>query len=95
MYNLNYTPTTLEVQSCGEIISGGTGTKKVEYHWHRHIRARTISTKKHQNQWSYILVSVASSATPDMYTSCHTPHSAGNTVVKLNIIPQHPTLRMT
>jgi hypothetical protein len=32
MHNLNYTPTTLGVQSCREIISGGTQTKKVEYH---------------------------------------------------------------
>jgi hypothetical protein len=31
MYNLNYTPTTLGVQSWREIISGGTRTKKVEY----------------------------------------------------------------
>jgi hypothetical protein len=33
MYNLNYTPTTLGVQTWTEIISGGTRTKKVEYHW--------------------------------------------------------------
>jgi hypothetical protein len=32
MYNFNYTPTTLGVQSWREIISGGTQTKKVEYH---------------------------------------------------------------
>jgi hypothetical protein len=31
MYNLNYAPTTLGVQSQREIISGGTRTKKVEY----------------------------------------------------------------
>jgi hypothetical protein len=31
----NYTPTTLGVQSWREIISGGTRTKKVEYHWFR------------------------------------------------------------
>jgi hypothetical protein len=31
MYNFNYTPTTLGVQSWREIISGGTRTKKVEY----------------------------------------------------------------
>jgi hypothetical protein len=31
MYNLHYVPTTLGVQSWREIISGGTGTKKVEY----------------------------------------------------------------
>jgi hypothetical protein len=35
MYNLNYTPTTLGVQSLREIISGGTQTKKVEYHCSR------------------------------------------------------------
>jgi hypothetical protein len=35
MYNLNYTPTTLGIQSWGEIISGGTRTKRVEYHWSR------------------------------------------------------------
>jgi hypothetical protein len=33
MYNLHYVPTTLGVQSWREIISGGTRTKKVEYHW--------------------------------------------------------------
>jgi hypothetical protein len=33
MYNLDYTPTTLGVQSWREIISGGTRTKKVKYHW--------------------------------------------------------------
>jgi hypothetical protein len=32
MYNLNYTPTNLGVQSWREIISGGMRTKKVEYH---------------------------------------------------------------
>jgi hypothetical protein len=32
MYNLNYAPTTLGVQSRREIISGGTRTKNVEYH---------------------------------------------------------------
>jgi hypothetical protein len=31
MYNLNYAPTTLGVQSCREIISGGTRTKKFQY----------------------------------------------------------------
>jgi hypothetical protein len=35
MYNLNYTPTNLGVQSWREIISEGTWTKKVEYHWSR------------------------------------------------------------
>jgi hypothetical protein len=35
MYNFNYIPTTLGVQSWREIISGGTRTKKVEYHWIR------------------------------------------------------------
>jgi hypothetical protein len=35
MYNLNYTPTTLVVQSWREIISGGTRTKRVEYLWSR------------------------------------------------------------
>jgi hypothetical protein len=33
MYNLNYTPTNWGVQSWREIISGGTRTIKVEYHW--------------------------------------------------------------
>jgi hypothetical protein len=33
MYNLNYAPTPLRVQSRREIKSGGTRTKKVEYHW--------------------------------------------------------------
>jgi hypothetical protein len=35
MYNLNYAPTTLRVQSWREIISAGTQTKKVEYHCSR------------------------------------------------------------
>jgi hypothetical protein len=35
MYNLNYTSATLGVQSWREIISGGTRTKKVEYHCSR------------------------------------------------------------
>jgi hypothetical protein len=35
LYNLHYVPTTLGVQSWREIISGGTQTKKVEYHWPR------------------------------------------------------------
>ena len=35
MYNLNYAPTTLGVQSQREIICGGTRTKKVEYHCSR------------------------------------------------------------
>jgi hypothetical protein len=37
MYNLNYTPTTLEVRSWREIISGGMRTKRVEYHCIREI----------------------------------------------------------
>jgi hypothetical protein len=32
VHNLNYAPTTLVVQSWGEIISGGMRTKKAEYH---------------------------------------------------------------
>jgi hypothetical protein len=32
VYNLNYAPTTLGVQSWREITCGGTWTKKVEYH---------------------------------------------------------------
>jgi hypothetical protein len=35
MYNLNCVPTILGVQSSREIISGGTRTKKVEYHCYR------------------------------------------------------------
>jgi hypothetical protein len=37
MYNLNYAPTTLGVQSRREIISGGTRTKQVEYRCDRRI----------------------------------------------------------
>jgi hypothetical protein len=44
MYNLSYTPTTLGVQSWREIISGGTRTKKVEYHWSRHYRGWVVRT---------------------------------------------------
>jgi hypothetical protein len=32
MHNLNYTPTTLGVQIEEKLLSGGTRTKKVEYH---------------------------------------------------------------
>jgi hypothetical protein len=32
VYNLNYTPIALGVQSWWEITSGGTGAKKVDYH---------------------------------------------------------------
>jgi hypothetical protein len=35
LYNLNYTPIALGVQSWREITSGGTRTKKVQYHWSR------------------------------------------------------------
>jgi hypothetical protein len=35
MHNLNYTPTNLGISSLREIISGGTQTKKFEYHWVR------------------------------------------------------------
>jgi hypothetical protein len=35
MYNLNYTPTTLGVQSRRESISAGTRTRKVQYHCSR------------------------------------------------------------
>jgi hypothetical protein len=44
MYNLNYTPTNLEVQSLSEIISGGTRTKKVEYHCSRPALPKLFST---------------------------------------------------
>jgi hypothetical protein len=37
VYNLNYAPTTLGVQSWREIICGGTRTKKVEYYWSRGV----------------------------------------------------------
>jgi hypothetical protein len=43
MYNLNYTPTTFGVQSRREIISGGTGTKKVEYHCSSGLRVEFIN----------------------------------------------------
>jgi hypothetical protein len=35
VYNLNYTPTALGVQSWREITSGGTRPKEVEYHYCR------------------------------------------------------------
>jgi hypothetical protein len=43
MYNLNYAPTTMGVQSWRENISGGTRTKKVEYHCSRKLE-QTISS---------------------------------------------------
>jgi hypothetical protein len=39
MYDLNYTPTTLGVQSWREIISGGMRTNKVEYHCSRLLKS--------------------------------------------------------
>jgi hypothetical protein len=42
MYKLNYTPTTLGVQSRKEIISGGTQTKKVEYRCYRGHTSITV-----------------------------------------------------
>jgi hypothetical protein len=42
-YNLNYTPTILGVQSWRQIISGGMGTKKVEYHWSRKCESLDVS----------------------------------------------------
>jgi hypothetical protein len=42
MYNLNYAPTSLGVQSRREIISGGTRTTKVEYHCHTVYKSRKI-----------------------------------------------------
>jgi hypothetical protein len=38
MYNLHYVPTTLGVR---EIISGGTRTRKVEYHCNRAVTGRS------------------------------------------------------
>jgi hypothetical protein len=54
MYNLNYTPTSLEVQCWREIVSGGTRSKKkVEYRWckahtgmpYRHCTTRFVICK--------------------------------------------------
>jgi hypothetical protein len=47
MYNLNYAPTALGVQSWTEILSGGTRTKKGEYHW---------SSEQVKNMWSCISI---------------------------------------
>jgi hypothetical protein len=44
MYNLNYAPTTLRVQSWREIICGGTRTKKFEYHCLREIKSSAAYT---------------------------------------------------
>jgi hypothetical protein len=50
---LHYVPTTLGVQSWGEIISGGTRTKKVEYHCCRELQivlwCYSIQTDEHHN----------------------------------------------
>jgi hypothetical protein len=43
MYNLNYTPKTLGVKSRTEIISGGTRTKEVEFHWSRKCGSLDVS----------------------------------------------------
>jgi hypothetical protein len=43
VYNLNYTPTTLGIQSLSEIRSGSTRTKKVEYRWSRKCRNLDVS----------------------------------------------------
>jgi hypothetical protein len=45
VYNLNYTPTTLWVESWRDITSGGTRTKKVEYHCSRQLL--------HKWRWGY------------------------------------------
>jgi hypothetical protein len=46
MYNLHYVPTTLGVQSWREIISGGTQTKKVEYHWSTGLNRNSLTTSQ-------------------------------------------------
>jgi hypothetical protein len=52
MYNLHYVPTTLGVQSWREIISGGTRTKKVEYHWDRPCFRPTWNTDSLHGFWN-------------------------------------------
>jgi hypothetical protein len=42
VHNFNHTPTALWVQSWRDIISGGTRTRKVEYHWVT-LRSFTLS----------------------------------------------------
>jgi hypothetical protein len=58
MYNLHDVPTTLVVQSWIEIISGGTRTKKVEYHWSSQY-ARITSRLRH---WRYSVTDFISSS---------------------------------
>jgi hypothetical protein len=48
MYNLNYIPTNLGVKNWKEIISGGTWTKKVEYHCTRRQLIFMFTTPCHQ-----------------------------------------------
>jgi hypothetical protein len=63
MYNLKYTPTTLGVQSWREIISGGTLTKRVEYHcssepWYHYVGCKgTQGRQRKSNLSSFISVS--------------------------------------
>jgi hypothetical protein len=52
MYNLNYTPTTLGVQSWREIIFGGTWTKTVEYHCSiQNTRWWQKKKRRHDDVW--------------------------------------------
>jgi hypothetical protein len=46
MYNLNYTPTTLGVQSWREIISGGTRTKKLNTTGLKHNAITKVKVKQ-------------------------------------------------
>jgi hypothetical protein len=56
MYNLHYVSTTLGVQSWKEIISGGTRTKNVEYHWFKQPRSVLLSLKILQSQRSILIL---------------------------------------
>jgi hypothetical protein len=55
MYNLNYTPKTLGVKSRREMISGGTRTKDVEYHFSSteksNIRTQHALNQRFPNWW--------------------------------------------
>jgi hypothetical protein len=50
---MNYVPTTLGVQSWREIISGGTRTKKVEYHWPSLTQTVLTDAKHRYDEHSY------------------------------------------
>jgi hypothetical protein len=70
MYNLNYTTTTLWVQSLRVTTSGGNQTK---YHWSRRCDHRETTNKQQQQTWHCILEAL----------SLHLPYKIESASMKL------------